>query len=81
MILGASRYLLEALLCHYVGGMMKFIYMFLVGTVFIYLLCAFLELHIDFTLQKQGVRFTFCVLDCAVAFVTLAFYQVESHSQ
>lgn len=60
---------------------MKFIYMFLVGTVFMYLLCAFFTLHIDFTLWSEGVRFLFCDVEYGLAFVTLAFYQVESHSK
>lgn len=60
---------------------MKFIYMFLVGTVFIYLLCAFFALHIDFTLWTEGMRLVFCMIDGAMCWFTFAMYQVESHSK
>ena len=58
---------------------MKFILIFLVGAVFIYLLCAFFTLHIDFTLWSEGVRFLFCDVECVLAFVTIGLSSVEIH--
>ena len=72
MILGASRYLLEELLCNYVGGIIKpWKLVLFFGTLLVYLFGAFTEFQFDPDKWDKITRLFISFLELIVVFSSI----------